>query len=1355
MQVWFRSTVVLAILLLSAYYATAQKPLTFRNRFLVFYLFLCSTAVAFAQPLQFTKFHQEHFVTTILEDHLGFLWLGTPAGVFRHDGYQFKAFDYVEGDSLSLSNRDVWNMVEDREGRIWVGTNDGLNRLDPKREVFRRYMADVERSDGLTDSGIEDLLVDTSGNLWVATGNGLNRYLPESDSFKRYLFTTDTIRRTRTPVQSRDGTIWLGVQDTLYKYDASLDDFIGIRLPGDKPAANAIRLIYENPQGELWIGTQINGAFRFDPVSAGFLEHIKQAENQAQSLSNNTVSAFIQDGNELWIGTNGGGLNVLNLETKGITSYTGTPPDPFGVNSETIRDAWEDRKGNIWLGSYYDGLYQYKRSQRIFKNFNQNTGLPSKKVMDLAETRDGRIWIALNTGGLGVFDQGSNTFRRFYEANTPGLPGKDLNKLYTDGKGRLWVASATDGISRFDSLSQGFIQHLPKSDLEKVYFNQLNDFLVEDNGDIWLALQTGLVKYEAATASYQSYELPEKKGSKVAHGQTSFVNQLYKDRNQQLWIVTYGGIYRYQKEKDSFDFFPFQHQVFKILEDSQGTIWVGTQAGTFTLDYQSGTYEEFSDIEPATPMLEDASGRIWFFNSLHLIRYDPSSKEVIVLGHDDGLAKGFYWAGLLSQSGQLFMGGIEGLTIFHPDSIQTTFEPPRVVITDFRLFNKTVPLADSKADTLEWSSPLEQSIIFTEQIRLKHWQNYFSLEFAALDLTSPATNRYQYQLVGYDQDWVTTDAKRRFVTYTNLSPGKYTFRVRGATRKSPWSTAAATVEIQILAPWWATIWAYLAYALLIFAIIRTIYVFQLRRRLAQAEAEQLKELDAAKTKLYTNITHEFRTPLTVILGMAGKVEEEPNKWLVTGVDSIKRNGQRLLHLVNQILDLSRLELGNLELNLYQGDVIPFVSYLVQSYESYAESKGIQMRLEKRVSSLVMDYSADALSKMVSNLISNALKHTQAGGSVEVILDSEDDHLLIEVRDTGTGIPAEHLPYIFNQFYQVDSSTTRRTEGSGIGLALVKELVSRLNGRIKVNSEEKVGTQFKILLPVSRMAELKESMVESYHRPRREIRTLTSKESTTELVESDLPLVLLVEDNQDVAAYINSCLIGRFQVAHVSNGKIGVEKALELVPDLIICDVMMPEMDGYQVCQLLKQDDRSSHIPIVMLTAKADAASRLEGLRQGADAYLAKPFQPEELDLRLNNLLYLRGQIQSHFGQFPNQLQSAEAYPQEHEFLSRVKAKVLEHLAEEDFGIPKLCLAIGLSRSQLHRKLKAITGKSTSLIIRGIRMDEARKLLIHSDLSISEIAYEVGFSNPNYFSTVFSDSYGVSPTEMRQKPGMQQ
>lgn len=1372
MQARLNSTVVLAILLLNAFYVTAQPPLSFRkfqeeegtsngfvayinNRLIVLWLLLLQAGLGYAQPLQFTKTHQEHFVTTIFEDHLGFLWLGTPSGVFRYDGYQFKSFDYIEGDSLSLSNREVWNIVEDREGMIWVGTNNGLNRLDPKREVFTRYMADVERSDGLTDNGIEDLLVDTAGTIWVATANGLCRYLPELGTFKRYLFSAGTVRPSRTPIQSRDGTIWLGARDTLYRYDADLDDFIGFRLPGNETAANAIRLIYEDHQGKLWIGTQLSGAFCFDPNRSTFIEQIKREENKPNGLSSNTVSAFIQDGRELWIGTTGGGLNILNLDTKQMTSHTGTPPDPFGINCETIRDAWEDRNGSIWLGTYYDGLYQYKRSQRLFSHFNQNTGLPSKKVMDIAETADGRIWIALSTGGLGVFDQENQRFIDFYQANSEGLPAGDLNRLYTGEDGQLWVASFTGGISRFDSDSRQFVQLLPKSDKDKPYFNYVNDFLVEESGDIWIALQVGLVKYQKATDSYRSYNLANSKDSKIVHGRSDYVLQIYRDHNEQVWIVTYGGLFLYQSATDSFDFFPFEHQPQGIMEDSQGTLWVGTPVGIFIFDRQSKSYSEIPALGPFTPMLEDAQGRIWLYNSDHVGRYNPKSQEIVRLNHEEGLAEGFYWTMHLSSSGQLFLGGIEGLTIFHPDSIQSSSAPPRVVITDFRLFNKTVPLSDSRADTLDWPSPLSHSITFTENIRLKHWQNYFSLEFAALDLTSPATNRYQYRLVGYDRDWVTTQADRRFVTYTNLNPGRYVFQVRGATRDSPWSPELASVQIQILSPWWATTWAYLTYAVLLFAIIRTIYIFQLRRRLAQTEAQQFKELDAVKTKLYTNITHEFRTPLTVILGMAEKVEEDPKKWLESGIDSIKRNGQGVLHLVNQILDLSRLQIGNLELNMYQGDVIPFVSYLVQSYESYAESKGIQLQVEKRVSSLVMDYAADALSKIISNLISNALKHTSDGGRIEVILANENNQLLVEVKDTGIGIPAEHLPYIFDQFYQVDGSSTRRTEGTGIGLALVKELVNRLKGKIEVQSEEEVGTQFKILLPVSRKAEMEDSIQDLFRLPNQEYKTLTTKDSTTEQANSDLPLVLLVEDNEDVAAYISSCLIGRFQVALANNGKIGVEKALELIPDLIICDVMMPEMDGYEVCKLLKQQERSSHIPIVMLTAKADVDSRLTGLRQGADAYLAKPFKPEELDLRLNNLLYLRGQIQSHFGQFPDSLQSPNTYPQEHEFLNRIKTKILEHLSQDDFGIPELCLAIGLSRSQLHRKLKAITGKSTSLIIRGIRMDEARKLLLHSALTVSEIAYEVGFSSPNYFSTVFSDFYGISPTEMRQKPGMQQ
>ncbi len=718
------------------------------------------------------------------------------------------------------------------------------------------------------------------------------------------------------------------------------------------------------------------------------------------------------------------------------------------------------------------------------------------------------------------------------------------------------------------------------------------------------------------------------------------------------------------------------------------------------------------------------------------------------------MAEGFYWTAHLAESGELYLGGISGFTVFHPDSLQEANQRPRMVLTNFRLFNQTVPMKGSRRDTLAWGSPLSQSITFTESITLKHWQNYFSLEFSALDFTAPATNRYRYQLEGYREEWVYTDADRRFVTYTNLSPGTYTFRVQGATRNGPWSDEAATLQIHILSPWWKTVWAYLIYALAAFLVIRTIYLFHLKRQLAQAETDRLKELDAAKSHLFANVTHEFRTPLTVILGMTQQIKAQPKGWLHEGLDAIQRNGQQLLRLVNQMLDLSRLEVGNLPIEYQQGEVMSFLAYLVQSFQSFAESKEIELQFEKKVDTLEMDVAPDMLSKIIQNLVSNALKFTPPGGSVKVVAEKHNQQLIIQVSDTGMGIAAETLPHIFDRFFQADPGNnlgnTRQEEGMGIGLALVKELTEALEGTIQVMSIPNSRTVFTLNLPIKNKAP-KASL------PLFEPLAPVAKEGhprPTTVLNAVAPLVLIIEDNLDVSNYIASCLQYRYRLDTALNGRIGIEKALEKIPDLIICDVMMPEVNDYEVCHTLKNDERTSHIPIVMLTAKADDQSRLEGLQRGADAYLIKPFNREEINIRLAKLHELRQKLQARFAHFPAATSKTTPVDSEDAFLQKLRTLVLNHLSDEIFGIPEVCKALNISRSQLHRKLTALTGRSTSRVIRSIRLQKAKELLLQSSLNISEIAYQTGFKTHSHFTTVFTEAFGQSPTELRDNPLVQ-
>ncbi|MCB9280643.1 MAG: response regulator [Lewinellaceae bacterium] len=598
---------------------------------------------------------------------------------------------------------------------------------------------------------------------------------------------------------------------------------------------------------------------------------------------------------------------------------------------------------------------------------------------------------------------------------------------------------------------------------------------------------------------------------------------------------------------------------------------------------------------------------------------------------------------------------------------------------------------------------------------------------------------------------------KRQVSFTNLPYGNYVLRVRGSNGDGFWNEIPTELKITITPPWYWSWPTKILYGLILGAVLYGIYRFQLKRRLAEAENLRLRELDDVKTRLYTNITHEFRTPLTVILGMVKNIRTDTQRWLEEGLHMIHRNGQNLLRLVNQMLDLSKLESGAMPVHLIQGDIIAYLKYLTESFHSFAESREVSLHFISDHEELVMDYDPDKTLNIVSNLLSNALKFTPAGGSVYLqIGKQENSDLPIQVRDTGAGIPEEKLPYIFDRFYQADDSATRQGEGTGIGLALTRELVKLLDGRIEVKSRVGQGSVFMVWLPVRHEAPLSGEM------PEVEVNlsdTPAGVGQKMDLVhtgqDEDRPLALIVEDNEDVVRYLSGCLEGHYRLAVARDGQEGFEKAEELVPDIVVSDVMMPRKDGFELCDTLKHNRLTSHIPVVLLTAKADAASRISGLRRGADAYLAKPFDEEELLVILEKQLELRKTLQARYSsiEFAAKKDWKPAEPAtllEDEFILRIRSIIERRLEDYDLDVPQLCQEMATSRTQLHNKLKALTGKSATEYIRWIRLVKARELLLTTDLNISEIAYQCGFQLPHYFTRVFKEMEGCSPRDFREK-----
>ena len=653
-----------------------------------------------------------------------------------------------------------------------------------------------------------------------------------------------------------------------------------------------------------------------------------------------------------------------------------------------------------------------------------------------------------------------------------------------------------------------------------------------------------------------------------------------------------------------------------------------------------------------------------------------------------------------------------------------------------------------------------------EIITLAHDQNDITLEYTGIYLHNSHKIQYQYFMEGVHEDWINVGTER-IARFNNLNPGNYTFKVKSANADGVWNEKPLIVKIKILAPWWWTWWMKLIYGLVTIASLYGFYVFQLSKKLAEKETVRLQELDDVKTKMYTNITHEFRTPLSVIQGLAEQIEGNAST-----KEAIQRNSFNLLNLVNQMLDLSKLEAGNLPLRMIQGDIITYLSYLTESFQSYAESKNIRLHFLPKIKEFYMDYDPDKLMKIMANLLSNAIKFTPEGGDVYVQVELPQKNLttiikpleeltnkgkiVISVKDTGIGIPKDELPNIFDQFYQVEDTNVRKYEGTGIGLAFARELVKILKGTIEVESELGKGTIFRVIMPIAQQApfSIKDATEEL-------MKAVTLKQNHTEKLadnftpSTEIPLALIVEDNQDVKKYLRGCLLKEYQLAFAEDGQQGVDKALQLIPDIIISDVMMPEKDGYELCEILKKDIRTSHIPIVLLTAKADIDSKIFGLQKGADAYLAKPFNRAELLVRLAQLIQLRNGLQERFGaalppkEATDAKRAADQFKIETAFIQQTKKIILTHAREEHFDAAKLCQILGMSNSQFYRKLKAVVGKSPALYIRSIRLQKANELLHTTNKTISEIAFEVGFKEATYFSSCFSKEFGMSPRRARK------
>jgi signal transduction histidine kinase/CheY-like chemotaxis protein/sugar lactone lactonase YvrE len=1072
-------------------------------------------------------------------------------------------------------------------------------------------------------------------------------------------------------------------------------------------------------------------------------------------------------------------LFYCNPENGQIISFENHPTQ----SNQPLRGMYsvmEDRSGNWWLGSM--GFYklsvpgQAGNNKPRFETYkwapNDPKGLSSTDIRAVFEASPSVFWLATHGGGLNRLDRSTGAVQHWrHDPSVAQSLGSDrLYALWHNPLAdELWIGHEK-GVDILD-LRQGgsgrssalVFRHFrsPSGLLD----DRINELRPDGKGNLWIGTSMhGLLLMDLETKEIRDSIIFDEANADPAH--SAFINKVFIDSKGQTWAAPgMGGLCRLRETEDGFRYECFLDGLFivDLFEASDGWLWCAAMNyGIIKFNPKDGSYEIINmenrlSRNSVMGIEADRLGRIWF-TSVGLTRYDPEDDTYRSYGRESGVLglnpeRCFF----KSSSGELFYSAANSaLQIFTPEDVRDNPAPPQVVLTDFKLFNESV--------TVGAEGPLRESVEVASAIYLTHDQHSFSLEFVGLEYTDPLKNQYRYQLEGVDREWVYAGTNRE-ARYNSVPPGKYIFRVAAANSDGVWSDKPASVQIVVASPWWQRWWAYLFFLGLLLTPLLLIYRYQMKRRIELAETRRIKEIDALKTRLYTNITHEFRTPLTVILGMAGQVIRQPERWFREGMDMIVRNADNLLELVNQMLDLRKIEAGEMKLNKQLGDIIPYLAYLAESFHSFAESRNIDLQFSASMEACEMDHDPDSLKKIMTNLLSNAIKYTSPGGQIAVSVDRMDGEgtqwLKIGVKDTGIGIPVEQQKEVFRRFHQaaVQRETTwmniRPEGGTGVGLALTHELVRLLGGTINLQSEPGKGSTFAVQLPVTRSAPRGESFQKNKLNGVSSFRPTAGQEGPADRILSkeegeDRPLALIIEDNKDVVRYLSSCLEQDYRLMAAYNGHSGIELAREHVPDIIISDVMMPEKDGFEVTSTLKNDERTSHIPIILLTARATHEDRLLGLERGADAYLAKPFDQDELTIHMEKMIELRNELRRRYAGANQEPVAEDANLKlEDDFVRKVRGVIERRRDDPDFGVQALSEAVFLSSTQLHRKLKALTGEPPGHFIRTVRLQHARHLLKTTEKSVTEISQEVGFRDLAYFSRVFTSEYGKPPSEMRE------
>ncbi|MCD8269568.1 MAG: response regulator [Parabacteroides sp.] len=1355
----------------------------------------------------------QNTVDYIYKDSRGYMWFATWNGLNRFDGHEFVRYGIRDGRN-SLNSLFVRTLVEDDRGHLWVGTEEGVNLIELASGEVRNFDHSRQASNPIFSSAINTFLKDKRGRIWI----GFNRGLAIASLNERGdLDEIEVIQEgeevnVNALCMDDDGTIWVGYADGSLSMVKSLSEksYSSTPLsPGGMVAHSVGEILSLCPDGDdLWVGCGI-GLVRYNRKSGASRLFLNDPADDRSLIQNYIKDMAIDLDGDLIVATYKG-LSIYNKESDDFLQIAGDPARADRLNNHFVNSLYADSSGILWIGTEKGGINKMIKKEVMFELYRHNSKQPASlspnPVNAIFEDSRGALWIGTVEGGLNKRNADGQTFTHFRNrAGDANSLSHDAVCFITEGSGYLWVATWGGGINRMKLNGEGHFEHQGAFVKAGAFASDFVSWMVydEQSDGLWVAGTKGLDFFDLRDSSVK--HVMNTSANEEQDGEITSVSGIYLDSSRRLWVgteldlhcinlvrsdVRLGRIVSERCRVMSSDRrLPRHEKVNCIIEVADHTIWIGTYGnGLFRLEGRDdnrycfknyGTESGLSD-NVVYAIEEDRQGNLWLSTDRGLSSFCPETERATTYYVTDGLPSNqFYWvASEQTGDGKLLFDNIEGAVMFDPVVRQSDTTQLKVRLIGGHLYNEKI---NPRILSGEWN--------------LREQDKSISIAFSFLYYIAPEKIRYAYKLDGFDAGWTEVDPNRRFASYTNLPAGKYRFEVKCTNPDGEWSNQITTLSIRVTPPFYKEKW-FLVSGLVIFILL--IYYFNemritnLRRQkeLLEKKVEeytrkievqkdeilvQKKELEESdrqlqqatqdKINFFTNITHEFRTPLTLILGpIEQALSLSQNPKVIEQLTLVRKNSKYLLSLINQLMDFRKADAGSMEVNKAPGNFAEFLQSILLPFKALAEPRRIKIEECYRIPSPCFSFDNDLMQKILVNLLSNAVKFTPDNGSIRLsaaLLSakaadrrSTNKYLYIAVSDTGTGIPDDAKALIFDRFYQTGDRNIYPVygqTGTGIGLYLCKQIVELLGGMISVKDSPSGGASFRILFPLDASDFEVDDNPAYYTSPDVcDSETATEEEGQENPAGQDKPLLLIAEDNPDMRTFIKSILAEKFAIIEASNGDSALKKTLKYLPDFIISDIMMPVMDGLEFCRKVKNNFSTSHIPVLLLTAKTSTDVRIEGYRVGADGYIAKPFDAGLLVARINNMLESRNRLHKAFdSSLDVKSLDIQEESQDRKFLDRLMEVIKENYQDATFDVAELIEKMSMSKSLLHKKLQLLVGQSAVKAIRSYRLTKAKELMEsgrNSQVTVSEIAYEVGFNDPKYFTRCFTKHYGMSPSE---------